>query len=254
MIEFFVLIFLAGFIMEYVDSTLGGGYGTVLTPLFLLLGYTAPTIVPMILLSEILTGMIGGFWHKRFGNVDKKAVSYVAPFAIVGTMIAIVLAITISKFWINLYIGLLVSILGVFMFIKYYRGKNKSDDPKKIRAWRLPLIGGLIGFNKGLTGGGFGPVSTAGLSWVGYEPRKSVGSTALSEGIVCLVGFIGYWSTKGIGTINWTLAIPLIFGAILATYPAACTTTKIPRRLLGILVAITVMLLGLGVLVNLPGW
>lgn len=247
----YLLVFLAGFIMEYVDSALGGGYGTALTPLFLLLGYTTPSIVPMILLSEALTGLIGGFWHKEFGNVDKKAVLHIVPFTVAGAIIAITFAIAVTKFWINLYIGLLVLILGIFMLMKYCR-RDKSDDPKRIHSWRLPFLGSLIGFNKTLTGGGFGPISTAGLSWAGYEPRKCVGITTLSEGIVCLVGFIGYWLVKGM-TINWMLAIPLISGAVLATYPAALTTTKIPRRLLGILVAITVTLLGVCVLMNLPG-
>ncbi|MGC9014609.1 MAG: sulfite exporter TauE/SafE family protein [Thermoproteota archaeon] len=247
---FYILIFLAGFIMEYIDSTLGGGYGTVLTPLFLLLGYTTPTIVPIILLSELLTGLIGGSWHNKFGNVDKKAILFIVPFGIIGTIIAVTFVITVPKFWINLYIGLLVLTLGIFTFMKYYREKNRKKL-KQIHSWRLALVGSLIGFNKSLTGGGFGPVATAGLSWAGYDPRKSVGSTTLSEGIVCFFGFIGYWLTKGISSIDWALAIPLISGAILATYPAAFSTTKIPRRLLGMLVGITTTLLGIGVLMKL---
>lgn len=246
-----ILVFLLGALLEFVDSFLGGGYGTVLTPLFLILGYQTPQIVPMILLSEVLTGFIGGAFHHNFGNVDKKAVLLIAPFAILGTLFALITAIKVDKDFINLYIGLLTLILGSFMFKRYW--KNTNNNSEKVHNKRLPFIGGLIGFNKALTGGGFGPIATGGLSWSGYDPKKSVGSTTLTEGLVCLVGFIGYWYTKGIGSIDWSLAVPLIVGAILVTFPAAYATNKSSNRLLGILVAITIILLGIGVLMKLPG-
>lgn len=251
MIEVILLVFVAGFMMEFIDSYLGGGFGTVLTPILLIVGLELPQIVPMILLSEIFTGLIGGLFHHSFGNVDKKAVLLIAPFAIIGTLIALVTAIKADKVVLNTYIGILVLTLGFFMLIKYCRCKTKSPGGR-IHLWRLPFIGGLIGFNKALSGGGFGPIATAGLSWSGYNPKKSVGSTTLTEGIVCLIGFVGYWTTEGI-YLNWGLTISLIMGAILATLPAAYATHKSPLRVLGILVAITMILLGIGVLIKLPG-
>ena len=250
MIEIILFAFFAGFIMEFIDSFLGGGYGTVLTPLFLLLGFTLPEIVPMILLSEILTGILGGSFHHKFGNVDKKAVFLVTPFAIIGTLFAIIAAIKVDKFLINLYIGILVLILGVFMLIRYWKNRN-SDISTKRHNKRLPFIGGLIGFNKALSGGGFGPILVGGLSWSGYDPKKSVGSTTLTEGLVCLVGFMGYWLMNGINSINWMLAIPLIIGAISASCPAAYATHKISKKLLGIFVSTTITILGIAVLIKM---
>ncbi|GAI88319.1 unnamed protein product, partial [marine sediment metagenome] len=40
---------------EYVDSTLGMGYGTALTPVLLLFGFTPMQIIPAVLLSELLS-------------------------------------------------------------------------------------------------------------------------------------------------------------------------------------------------------
>jgi uncharacterized membrane protein YfcA len=248
MIEIIILAFFAGLIMEFLDSFLGGGYGTVLTPLFLILGYTIPQIIPMILLSEIFTGIIGGIFHHNFGNVDKKALLLVGPFAIGGTLFALFASINVDKFIINLYIGLLVLILGVFILIRYFRNKNKIADKKHNK--RLPFIGALIGFNKAISGGGFGPILTGGLSWSGRDPKKSVGTTTLLEGIVCVFGFLGYWYFNSLSSINWDLTIPLIIGAILSTFPAAWATHKFPKKYLGILVSIAVILLGIGVLVK----
>ena len=58
------------FICEYVDATLGMGYGTILTPLLLLLGLAPLQVVPAVLFSQFLAGLAGGFWHHRLGNVS----------------------------------------------------------------------------------------------------------------------------------------------------------------------------------------
>lgn len=248
MIEIILLIFLAGLVMEFIDSSLGGGYGTILTPMFLILGFAVPEIVPMILLSEIFTGLIGGLWHHKFGNIDKKALMLVGPFAIGGTLFALFTSIKVEKFLINTYIGILVLILGAFMFIRFWR--NRNDVSEKHHNKRLPFIGTLIGFNKAISGGGFGPILTGGLAWSGRDPKKSVGTTTLLEGIVCVFGFLGYWYMNGIASIKWEMAVPLVMGALLATYPAAWATQMLPKKLLGLLVAITVTLLGIGVLIK----
>ncbi len=63
--------YLAGFFFcELVDSTLGMGYGTTLTPVLLLLGYEPIEIVPAVLLSESVTGVLAGLFHHEFGNTD----------------------------------------------------------------------------------------------------------------------------------------------------------------------------------------
>ena len=54
----FFLIIMA-FACEYVDSTLGMGYGTTLTPLLIMMGYNPFQIVPVVLISELLSGLLG---------------------------------------------------------------------------------------------------------------------------------------------------------------------------------------------------
>ncbi len=43
-----------------------------LTPMFLLMGFSPMQIVPAILLSELVSGLLAGFFHHREGNVDLK--------------------------------------------------------------------------------------------------------------------------------------------------------------------------------------
>ena len=63
-------IFLAAHLCEYVDSSLGMGYGTTLTPVLLLAGFEPLQIVPAVLLSEFVTGLAAGLLHHHEGNID----------------------------------------------------------------------------------------------------------------------------------------------------------------------------------------
>jgi hypothetical protein len=67
-----LMIIVGAFIYEYVDSTLGMGYGTTLTPVLLLVGFSPMQVVPAILLSELISGILAGIFHHFEGNVDFK--------------------------------------------------------------------------------------------------------------------------------------------------------------------------------------
>jgi uncharacterized membrane protein YfcA len=207
-------------------------------------------IIPIILLTDFISSIVGGAWYKKFGNVNWKVVLVIVLPASIGTIIATVFAITIPEIWLNLYIGLLTLFLGIFMLLKYYREK-KSTDVKQISYWKMVLISGLAGFNKVLSGGGFGPISTASLALAGYKLKKCIGSTVLSKGTVCLIGFTCYFLLNGMRSINWNLTAPLILGSILSIYPAVYTTIKISRKMLGLIVAIGIILLGISTLIRL---
>ncbi len=62
-------IIVLAFVAEYIDSTLGMGYGTTLTPVLMLMGFDPLQIVPAVLVSELLTGLLAGFTHHAMGNV-----------------------------------------------------------------------------------------------------------------------------------------------------------------------------------------
>ena len=63
-------IFLAALACEYMDSSLGMGYGTTLAPLLMLSGFEPLQIVPAVLISELVTGVSAGLLHQCDGNVD----------------------------------------------------------------------------------------------------------------------------------------------------------------------------------------
>ena len=55
--------------------------------------------------------------------------------------------------------------------------------------WRIGGLGTLAAFNKGISGGGYGPLVTAGQVLSGIRGRNAVGITSLAEGVTSIVGF-----------------------------------------------------------------
>ena len=139
-IEMVPIIILA-FVCELVDSSLGMGYGTTLTPIMLALGFEPIEIVPAVLCSEAITGLLAGVFHHGFGNVDLrrgspdlKIAMVMGGFSVVGVVLATIIAINVPSWAIKVYIGVLVLALGLVILL------NK----KKNYAFTWKWIAGLV--------------------------------------------------------------------------------------------------------------
>jgi len=258
---------ICAFLCEYMDSTLGMGYGTTLAPVFLLMGFSPMQIVPAILLSELVSGLLAGFFHHREGNVDLKPKSadifkitkmlsplgYIETFrktvplhlkvalllatcSIVGTVAAVFVAVNIPKFWLKLYIGCLVLSMGIIILICFNRDFKFS--------WkRISFLGLIASFNKGMSGGGYGPVVTGGQILSGVEGKSAIGITSLAEGLTCLVGVIAYMLISK-NPIDWKLAPYIIIGAVLSVPLSAKSVKLISERKLKMAIALLTIALG----------
>jgi uncharacterized membrane protein YfcA len=243
------LVLLALF-CEYIDSTLGMGYGTTLTPILLLSGYETTQIVPSVLLSEFLTGTLAGVLHHECGNVNFKpgsrpfkVVLVLAACSIIGTLAAVFLAVNVPGWMVKVYIGVLVLAMGLGILLTI----NKTFP----FSWKKLIGLGLVAaFNKGLSGGGYGPLVTGGQIMAGVDGKGAIGITSLAEGLVCIVGVLAYTLT-GNGAVDWGLAPSLVLGAVLSVPLAAFTVKKMPVRKLRWAIGITVTILGLFTLVKL---
>jgi uncharacterized membrane protein YfcA len=243
------LILLALF-CEYIDSTLGMGYGTTLTPILLLVGYEPTQIVHSVLLSEFLTGILAGVLHHEFGNVDLKpgsrpfkVVMALTACSIVGTLAAVFIAVNIPEWVLKTYIGVLVLSMGIGILLTI--SKTFAFSWKKIIG-----LGFVAALNKGLSGGGYGPLVTGGQIMAGVDGKGAIGITSLAEGLVCIIGVLAYTLT-GNGAVDWGLAPSLILGAVFSVPFAALTVKKMPTRKLRWAIGIAITALGLFTLVKL---
>lgn len=260
------LIILA-FVCEYMDSTLGMGYGTTLTPLLLIMGYDPLQIVPVILISELISGLLAGIFHHKEGNVDfspkiirlpeiaeeLKTLGYIktlrksfprhlkialllAACSIIGTVSAVFIAINVPKFWVKLYIGILVLSMGIIIIICF----NK----KFAFSWRKIIgLGLLASFNKGVSGGGYGPIITSGQILSGVDGKNAVGITSLAEALTCAVGIATYFIISK-NPLNLKLAPFIVIGAALSVPFSVKSVKKITEKRLKLAIAIFTIVLG----------
>lgn len=237
-----LLIILVAMVCEYIDSSLGMGYGTSLTPLLLIVGFEPIQVVPCILLSELLTGISAAIMHHHDGNINllrdgkaKMTVVLLSVLSGVGAIAAVAFAISLPKFWLTGIIGTLILAVGILIVAT---GKRQFRfSPKNII-----ILGTVAAFNKGLSGGGYGPVVTSGQVVSGIPAKNAVAITSLAESITCLVGIAAYVYFQK--EIVWTLAIPLIIGAMLSVPMATLTVKSLPESIMRRGIGITTCILG----------
>jgi len=247
--EVFLVVIVLAFFCELVDSTLGMGYGTTLTPVLLALGFGVLAIVPCVLLSELFTGITAGIAHHKAGNVCFKRGSIhlkiaivLALCSIIGATLAVFIAISIPKLWLNVYIGLMVLLMGIIILINI----NKEF---KFSWGKIVGLGSIAAFNKGMSGGGYGPVVTGGQILSGINGNNAVGITSLAEGLTCVVGVIVFILAPD--PVNWGLAPSLVIGAMLSVPFSTFIVKKMPTKSLKISIAVLTLALGAYTLIKL---
>jgi len=243
-----LLAFMALF-AEYIDSSIGMGYGTTLTPILLIMGFSPLQIVPSVLLSQCICGLLGGGMHHRVGNVNlswgtraNKIMTVMALCSIVGTVAAVILALSLPKSAVKLYIGLMILGIGIFILV----GQNIMG---KFSWGKIVGLGTVAAFNKGISGGGYGPLVTGGQVMFGIPGKNAVGITSLAEGLVCVVGFVLYVVLYGFP--SWRLMLPLVGGAIFSVPLAAFTVKILPEESLRKGIGIATVFLGTLTLIKL---
>ncbi|TFG33524.1 sulfite exporter TauE/SafE family protein [Candidatus Thorarchaeota archaeon] len=249
MIEIIVPILIAAFLMEFIDSTVGGGFGTVLSPLLLIFGYEPIAVVSSILLSEIMTGFLVGILHDRASSLEimksREAKITLAIFMLSGvlaSLFAMIVVVSVDALFVKTYIAVLVMAMGILML--YNRNETRVFSFKVIT-----FLGLLCGFNKTLSGGGYGPIATSGQIINGASPKLSIAITSISEAVICVVSFIGYYLLFGIE--NMSLLVSILIGAILATPISAFAVSKTKERNLTQIIAVSVLIIGAILLIKL---
>jgi uncharacterized membrane protein YfcA len=242
-------IFLAALTCEYMDSSLGMGYGTTLTPVLLLAGFEPLQIVPAVLLSELMTGLTAGLLHQRDGNVDflhdaraRKTTLLLGSLSGIGALLAVCVAVSISKFWLGLIITAIILAMGLIILLT----RNRQIP---YRAGGIVAIGAVAAFNKGLSGGGYGPLVTAGQVVSGLPAKHAVAVTSVAESLTCLIGLMGYLAMGK--SIVWELAMPLALGALLSVPMATLTVSRTSEASLRGVVGVVTLLLGVVALLKL---
>ena len=266
----FLLIVLAAAGCELLDCSLGMGYGTVLSPVLLIAGFEPLAVIPAVLLSQAFGGLSASAFHHQYRNVDfswnskdLRLFFVIAGFGLVAVVFAAVTSLNIPKQALKTYIGVLVLIMGVLILLR----------PTFRYSWqRMIGVGILSAFNKGMSGGGFGPVVTGGQILSGQECKAAVGITTLAEAPICISGFMAYVIGKAAATVDgpaleaplsafigamfeprvfqWELILALTLGSLAATPFGPLLTRVIHRQAMRYIMGWLIATLGLWALAD----
>jgi uncharacterized membrane protein YfcA len=256
----FAVVALIAFLFQFMSVSMGLGYGTVLTPVLLIIGFAPLQVVPAVLLSQFVGGVIGGVAHHRVGNInldfrrddrlikerlrglgylprsrDAKVIFILAICGAIGALVGVFCAINIPKLALEIYIGVMVLTIGILILVRRHREGTLS--------WEKLIGIGLLGsFNKGISGGGYIPLVTGGQIISGREIKSSVGSTTVAVTFTCAVSFLGYVLIKG--DIYWALVAAASIGSVVAAPFAAMMVKRIGAKRLKLAIGIATSLLG----------
>lgn len=232
-----LLIALAGFGAQFVDGSLGMGYGVTSSTLLIAIGLAPAAASASVHLAELGTTAASAYSHVRLGNVDKTVLRRIAlPGAIgafVGATVLSGLSTQAARPWAS---GLLL-VLGVYVLIRFSRRRTialRKGRPGTRLLIPLGLVGGFV---DATGGGGWGPVTTPALMADGrMAPSRVVGTMNTAEFAVSLAASVGFILGLGIAAIDWRILVPLLVGGVIAAPIAARITHVLPMRIMGVAV------------------
>ena len=264
-VGFFLLLLGLAIFCEFVDSAFGMGYGTILSPTLLILGFDPHIAIPPILISQAFGGFLASLFHHKFQNSDLsgssknlRIVLLVSFAGIAATIFAAMVSLHIPKKILKTYIGSLVIMMGIILL-------RKQDF---FFSWKKMIgIGVLSSFNKGLSGGGFGPIVTGGQIISGQDPKEAIGTTTLAEAPICIIAFFTYLiamtakefqesilkipfasftKTMFSGKLfQWELILALSLGSLIVAPFGALATRRLKRKYMNPILGGMIILLGI---------
>lgn len=266
----FLIIIALAFVCEFIDASVGMGYGTIGAPVLIVMGFDPLFVIPAILLSQAVGGLAASLFHQRQRNVsftskskDLKIFLIITGAGVLATIGAAILALNVPKMWLKTYIGVLVLGMGVLILLHL-----------RLRfSYKMMIgVGVLSGFNKALSGGGFGPVVTGGQIISGHKAKRAIGVTTFAEAPICIIGFITYVVVKlikqdptpllsrsvgniartvfSVSILRWDLIVALLIGVILVAPLGPLLTKQLAKMKWYYVIGPLIIVLGAWVLVK----
>ncbi len=230
-----------GIIAQTIDGAIGMAYGVTATTFMLSQGFSPAIASSSVHIAEIFTTGASGLSHWRLNNINKKLfLSLVFP-GIIGGLIGVLILTNIDGKTIKPIISIYLIVMGIYIISKSMK-KNLLED-KKVNIKKtsaLALTGGAL---DAIGGGGWGPVVTTTLISSGHEPKKVIGSVNSSEFFVTL--FTGFSFTIFIGVTHPEIIAGLVLGGVGIAPISAKITTKLPAKLIMIIVGILIISLSI---------
>lgn len=239
-----LFIAIAGFGAQFVDGSLGMGYGVTSSTLLIALGLSPALASASVQMAKIGTAAVSGVAHHRFGNVDWATVRRIAIPGAIGSFAGATFLSSISTAVARPVAGGLLFILGAYVMVRFVRGrqvKRRGGRPGRRLLLPLGLTGGFI---DATGGGGWGPVTTPTLLADGrLDPRRVIGTVSAAEFVVALSATAGFLIGLGLAGLDLGIVAALLIGGAVAAPIAAAVVRHLNPRILGVVVGGAICLL-----------
>ena len=236
---------LAGSLAQLIDGSLGMGFGVTSSTLLVTLGASAAVASAAVHAAEIGTTLVSGASHWRAENIDKTVLLRLAIPGGIGALLGATLLSSIDLGTSKIFISTLLLFLG---FLLLYRTMFQTSGPNFVELSNsrryLNFLGFAGGFVDASGGGGWGPIVTPSLmSTTAMTPRKIIGTVSAAEFIVAVSASVGFLLNINKLDMDWAVVGGLALGGTLIAPLAAKIVANLPRKQLGILIALAIILI-----------
>jgi len=232
-----IVVAIAGLIAQFVDGSLGMGYGLTSSTLLIFAGLSPAAASASVHLAEVGTTALSGVAHHRFGNVDWHAVRRIAIPGGIGAFLGATLLSSLSTESAKPLASTLLFTLGVYVLLRFLLGKQRVTRKGRPGIRFLAPLGLIGGFVDATGGGGWGPVTTPTLLADGrLAPNRVVGTVSASEFIVAISASAGFFTALGGEVLRMEFVAALLAGGFIAAPIAAYMVRHLNPRLLGVVV------------------
>lgn len=232
-----IVVAIAGLVAQFVDGSLGMGYGLTSSTLLIFAGLSPAAASASVHLAEVGTTALSGVAHHRFGNVDWHAVRRIAIPGGIGAFLGATLLSSLSTESAKPLASTLLFTLGIYVLLRFLLGKQRVSRKGQPGLRFLAPLGLIGGFIDATGGGGWGPVTTPTLLADGrLAPNRVVGTVSASEFIVAISASAGFFTALGGEVLRMEFVAALLAGGFIAAPIAAYTVRHLNPRLLGVIV------------------
>ena len=240
-----ILFGIAGSIAQLIDGALGMGFGLTSSTMLLTFGASAVVASVAVHIAEIGTTLASGLSHWHAENVDRSILLRLAIPGGVGAAAGATFLSSIELSNAKIFISASLLLLG---FLLLYRNLFQPESQVNALEISNPRYLTFLGFTGGFIdasgGGGWGPIVTPTLlATTKTEPRKIIGTVSAAEFIVAVCASLGFLINIRQIDIEWSVVGGLALGGILMAPIAAKLVGWLPRKQLGISVAVIVILI-----------
>ena len=239
----FLPFIVAGLFCGFIDSCLGMGFGVTSASVLVTFGVAPAIASASVHTAEAFVDIISAISHYKLKNVDLKISKHMLvpgiPAAVLGALFVSGLSLSVAK----PFVRVALLIMGLYIIYQSLSsGKTVRNSMNRTKAMILGFIASFVDVS---VGGGWGPLGTPALIISGEEPKKAVGTIEFTEPIISIVAVITFGLTLGFENFMWGMTLPMIVGGIILAPFASYLTTKIPKRTLGVLIGLWLVLLNL---------